>query len=115
MELAERGVVVVLRISAVSRFCWAASLDQQQPETATASSVAQFAQFEVDAASRRVLTFVASAVHAAPYLLVATCRADELPRQDMAALARVGTTLAVPGRADDAAAELLRNDRPTWN
>lgn len=98
----------------------AASLDQPQPETATASPAAQFAQFEAvsehllgaaadgglvaviddlhwaDAASRRVLTFAASAVRDAPCLLVATCRADELARDDLAALARVGTTLAIP-------------------
>ncbi|MFP5326877.1 MAG: AAA family ATPase, partial [Acidimicrobiia bacterium] len=107
-------------------------LERVQPETPTASSAAQFAQFEavaghlrdaaaehgllvviddlhwVDAASRRVLTLVASAVRDAPCLLVATCRADELPREDMAAVARVGTTLAIPGLPDDVAARLLR-------
>ena len=110
----------------------AAALDQTQPETPIASPAAHFAQLEAvsghivkaaaehglvvviddlhwaDAASRRVLTFVASAVRDAACLLIATCRHDELPRNEVAALARIGTSLAIPGLADEAAAELLR-------
>ncbi|MGH8984741.1 MAG: ATP-binding protein, partial [Acidimicrobiia bacterium] len=109
----------------------AEALERDEAETATTSAAAQFAQFEAvvghlrdassenglvvviddlhwaDSASRRLLAFVAAAVRNVPCLLVVTCRADELPRDDVAALARVGTSLALPGLPDDAAAQLL--------
>jgi tetratricopeptide (TPR) repeat protein len=109
-----------------------ASLGHPQPETPAAAAAAQFAQCEAvaghlleaaaesalvvvvdnlhwaDAASRRVLTFIASAVRDARCLVVATCRADELSPEDMAELAQVGTSLTIPRLPDDDAAELLR-------
>lgn len=109
----------------------AEALDQPEPETVTASS-ARFAQLEavveqirtassdnplvvviddlqwVDGASIRVLAFVAAAVRTAPCLLVGTYRANEVPRDTLAELARVGSTLAIPRLPDAAAVELLR-------
>jgi predicted ATPase len=61
-----------------------------------------------DATSVRVLAFVGAAVRDTACLLLATYRSDELERELMAALARVGTTLTVPRLSDEAAAELLR-------
>ena len=62
-----------------------------------------------DAASIRVLCAVASAVRDAGCLLIGTYRPEELPREHLAELARVGVTLAVPRLSDDAASELLRS------
>jgi tetratricopeptide (TPR) repeat protein len=111
----------------------AEALDQAQPETPAASSAARFAQLEsirrqvlqaaaesslvlfiddlqwADSGSIRVLAFVAAAIRDAPCLLVATYRSGELSRDDIAELARVGTTLAIPPLADEFAAELLRS------
>jgi tetratricopeptide (TPR) repeat protein len=107
------------------------ALDQPGPESPAESTAARFAQFNsiareilaaaerepivmviddlhwADAASIRLLSFVAVAVRRSPCLLVATYRADELHRDVVAELARVGTTLAVPPLSDDAARELL--------
>ena len=60
-----------------------------------------------DSATVRVLAFVAATARSIPCLLLATYRADELPRADVAALARAGTTLIVPPLDDDAAGTLL--------
>ena len=54
-----------------------------------------------------MLAFVAATARSIPCLLLATYRADELPRADIAALARAGTTLMVPPLDDDAAGTLL--------
>ncbi len=62
-----------------------------------------------DAASIRVLCAVASAVHDAGCLLIGTYRPDELAREHVAELARVGVTLAVPRLSDEAASQLLRS------
>ena len=62
-----------------------------------------------DPASIRVLCFVASAVRDVGCLLVGTYRPDELGREQVAELARVGVTLAVPRLSDEAASELLRS------
>ena len=110
----------------------AAMLDQLSPVTPAALPAARFAQFEsirqqvleaassqplvvviddlqwADTASIRVLVFVASAIRDAPCFVVATYRSNELSRDDMADIARVGTTLAVPRLTDAAATELLR-------
>ena len=62
-----------------------------------------------DSASIRVLCFVASAVRDVGCLLVGTYRPEELAREQLAELARVGVTVAVPRLPDEAAAELLRS------
>ena len=61
-----------------------------------------------DTASIRVLAFVASIVRDVGCLLLGTYRSGELPRDQVAELARVGRTIAIPQLTDDAAAELLR-------
>lgn len=61
-----------------------------------------------DAASIRVLAFVASATRDVGCLLIGAYRPDELARDHVAALAQVGTNLAVPRLSPDAASELLR-------
>ena len=63
----------------------------------------------IDSASIRVLCFVASAVRDVGCLLVGTYRPEELAREHVAELARVGVTLAVPRLPEEAAAELLRS------
>ncbi len=107
------------------------TLEQFVPESPAASPAARFAQLQAvadvvrevassarllvviddlqwcDAASLRVLAFVAAAVRDVACLLVGTYRSDELAREHVAELSRVGTTLAVPGLAHDAASELL--------
>src|SRR5262249_54458971 len=54
-----------------------------------------------------LLEFVAGAVRAVPCLLVATARSDELAPDDIAALNRRGTTLALGGLPRDAVHEVL--------
>ncbi len=102
------------------------------PESPTASPAAVFAQSDAvvvairravaqqplvvvlddlqwaDTASIRVLAFVASAVRDVGCLLLGTYRTGELARDQVAELARVGRTLAIPQLTDEAAAELLR-------
>ncbi len=109
-----------------------AVLDQPAPETPTASAAARFHQLDAvlgvvraatltqpvvividdlqwaDAGSIAMLTFVASALRASPCLVVATYRSEEMARDDVAELSRVGTTLALPPLDDAAAGELLR-------
>ncbi len=101
-------------------------------ESPGASAAAQFAQFEAvagvvrgaasggslvvvledlqwaDAASVRVLCFVGAAIRDVSCLLVGTYRPEELDREHIAELARVGTSVAVPRLSPEAAAELLR-------
>ncbi len=101
-------------------------------ESPGASAAAQFAQFEAvaavirgaasggslvvvledlqwaDAASVRVLCFVAAATRDVRCLLVGTYRPEEFDRGHIAELARVGTTVAVPRLSSEEAAELLR-------
>jgi tetratricopeptide (TPR) repeat protein len=62
-----------------------------------------------DSASIRVLCFVASAVRDVGCLLLGTYRPEELAREHVAELARVGVTLAVPRLSDEAASDLLRS------
>jgi hypothetical protein len=61
-----------------------------------------------DAASVRVLLFVASATRDVSCMLLATFRGEELDRQHVAELTRAGTSVAVPRLSPDAAGELLR-------
>ncbi|MFN2419332.1 MAG: AAA family ATPase [Candidatus Limnocylindria bacterium] len=61
-----------------------------------------------DAASIRVLLFVAPAMRDVSCLLLGTYRADELDRQMGAELTRAGTSIAVPRLSPESAAELLR-------
>jgi predicted ATPase len=110
-----------------------ATLEQAPPEAPIDSAAARFAQLEAtagvlrgvaeevplvvviddlhwaDAASTEVTTFLAGALRDAACLLVVTYRPQDLPREDAGALARVGTTLAVPGLPFDAAVALLRS------
>jgi predicted ATPase len=60
-----------------------------------------------DAASIRVLLFVAAAIRDVSCLLLATFRSDELDRGHMAELARVGTSVSVPRLSPDAVGDLL--------
>jgi hypothetical protein len=109
-----------------------AALDQFVAQSPAASPAALFAQSEAvaevvrgvasreplvvvvddlhwaDSASIRILCSVASAVRDVACLLVGTYRTDELAREHVADLARVGVTLAVPPLSGDAASELLR-------
>jgi hypothetical protein len=110
----------------------ASVLEQESPMAPIASAAARFAQMEAlashvvaaateapvlvvlddlhwaDATSIEAVTFVADAVRDAPCLLVATYRPDEMPRGEVAALARTATTLALPGLPPGPAADLLR-------
>jgi AAA ATPase domain len=61
-----------------------------------------------DAASIRVLLFVAAAIRHVGCLLLGTYRPDELDRAHVAELTRAGTSIAVPRLSAEAAAELLR-------
>lgn len=62
-----------------------------------------------DAASLRVLAFIGSALRDVGCLLIGAYRPDELAKDHVAALAQVGTNLAVPRLSRDAAAALLLN------
>jgi hypothetical protein len=110
----------------------AEALERSQPDTPAGAAAARFAQVEAialdivaassaqplvivvddlhwaDTATIRALTFVASAIHEARVLVVATYRTGELSHEDIADLARVGTTLAVPRLGDADASTLLR-------
>ena len=110
----------------------AQALEDFTPESAGASAAAQFAQFSAvaelirrttskerllaviedlqwaDTASITLLTFVAAATRDVSCLLVGTCRPDELGRNVVNDLRRVGTSVAVPPLPPEAAAELLR-------
>jgi predicted ATPase len=61
-----------------------------------------------DAASIRVLGFVAAATRDVSCLLLGTYRTDELDRQHVVELTRAGTSIAVPRLSPERAAELLR-------
>ena len=62
-----------------------------------------------DAASIRVLCAVGSAVRDVGSLVIGMYRPEELAREHVADLARVGVTMAVPRLSDEAASELLRS------
>lgn len=109
-------------------------LEASRAESPTASPAARFAQLEAiegvlrdaveagdgpivvvlddlqwaDSASLKVLVFLGGALRDARCLLVATYRSEELGRDDMAELARVATSLAVPRLSAEAAVTLLR-------
>ncbi|MEY2463597.1 MAG: hypothetical protein QOH64_1735 [Acidimicrobiaceae bacterium] len=95
----------------------AACFEQSEAVSAVVRGVASAAPLVVvlddlqwaDSASIRVLCFVASAGRDVGCLLVGTYRPDELAREHIAELARVGVTLAVPRLSDEAASQLLRS------
>jgi predicted ATPase len=98
-----------------------AALDQTAGESADAADASRFRQFELvaravrgvtdttpvaaalddlqwaDVASLRLFAFVASTLRDAPCLLVGACRPDELGVEEVAELARWGTTIALGG------------------
>jgi len=110
----------------------ASILDQPGPETPTASAAARFNQLDAvlellrvrtraqplviaiddlqwaDTGTISMLTFLASALRNSPCLIIVTYRAEEMDRDDVAELSRVGITIALPPLDDDAAVELLR-------
>lgn len=61
-----------------------------------------------DAASRRLLAFVAAAVRDRPALFVGTLRPAELPDEEVGALTRLGTTIALGGLDAEAVHEVLK-------
>jgi hypothetical protein len=66
-----------------------------------------------DVASVRLLDFVAAALPDCACVMVATYRPAEMDRSELTTLARLGTTLPVPGLDVDSVHEMLTNDLGT--
>ncbi len=66
-----------------------------------------------DVASVRLLDFVAAALPDCACVMVATYRPTEIDRSELTTLARLGTTIPMPGLELDAVHEMLTNDLGT--